>query len=86
MVAGAWLSTVLICLISPLRLEAPLVDGLTEVRLDAAVLCRPRCGRCHGAIAGTLEHVSACSRVSSLPRLWWCSPETPSVGFADANP
>jgi hypothetical protein len=53
----------LIRLISPLHLEAPLVDGLTEVRLDAALLCRPRHGRYRGAIAGRYTRV--CQRTLS---------------------
>jgi hypothetical protein len=61
---------VLIRLISPLHLEAPLVDGLTEVRLDAALSCRPRRGRCHGAIAGrytrVCQHTLSCV-VSTTP-------------------
>jgi hypothetical protein len=71
-------------LLSPSRGAS--ADGLTEVRLDAALPCRPRRGRHHGVIADMWECANARSLVSSLPRRWRRSPETPSVGFADANP
>jgi hypothetical protein len=60
-------------------------DGLTEVRLDAALPCRSRRGRHHGVIADMRECANTRSRVSSLPRRWRRSPKTPLVGFADAN-
>jgi hypothetical protein len=41
------------------------VDGLTEVWLEAALLCRPRHGRCHGTIAGIRECAGVCQRTLS---------------------
>jgi hypothetical protein len=39
----------------------------------------------HAAIIGMRECANACSLVSSLPRLWRCMPEAPSVGFTYTN-
>jgi hypothetical protein len=50
----------------PFHLEAPLVDGLTEVRLDAALSCWPRRGRCRAAIAGRYMSVPTHALVCRL--------------------
>jgi hypothetical protein len=62
------------------------VDRLTEVWLEAILPCWPRRGQCRGAIAGIRECANACSRVSSLPRLWRRPPETHVGGVLRCEP